>query len=162
VGGAGGCDKKEITHVTSEAIRGLQRFLIDSNTEEDKSRAISNTLVRLNKKQNMDEGERVPISVKESLSDEDKTEEESLDDKNTLVYPPESFVVAIYQNDLYMGQVLSKDGQLEAEEGDQYVLVSLERFHGNTFKLSNKKDILNVVKNDILFICDPPVSSAAT
>jgi hypothetical protein len=33
------------------------------------------------------------------------------------------------------------------------VLVSfMERFHGNTFKWPNKKDILNVVKDDILFI----------
>jgi hypothetical protein len=133
-------------------------FSFDSDSEEDRSKAISNILVRLEKKHKMDEGERAPISVEENLS-----EEESADDKTTLVYPPESFVVAIYQNDWYVGQVLSKDGQPEAEEGDQYLLVSfMERFHGNTFKWPNKKDILNVVKDDILFICDPPVPSAAT
>ncbi len=162
MGGAGGCDKEEITHVTSEAIRGLQRFLIDSNSEEDRRKAISNILVRLDKKQKMDEGERVPISVKESLSDEDKTEEENIDDKNTLIYLPESFMVAIYQNEWYVGQVLSKDGQLDAGGGGPVCAGRLGEVPWQHLQVVKQDGHLECCEGRYSVHCDPPVSRSAT
>jgi hypothetical protein len=144
-------------------------FSSDSDSEEEVRKAVSNIVVRLTKKAKLDEGECVAGSsmekekTEEGGPEEESGKEESSEEENAQVYLPESFVVALYQNDWYVGQVLSKEGQPEAEEGDQYVLVSfMERFHGNTFKWPNKMDVLNVVKDDILFSCQPPVPSAAT
>jgi hypothetical protein len=78
-------------------------------------------------------------------------------------YPPDSYVVAIYQGDWYVGQTMSKEGEPEAEEGEQYVLVSfMERGTGDLLKWPKRSDILNVLKEDILFSCQPPVPCAAT
>jgi hypothetical protein len=78
-------------------------------------------------------------------------------------YPPQSYVVAIYQGDWYVGQVMAKEGEPEAEEGDQYILVSfLEKTAGDLLKWPKRSDILNMLKEDILFSCQPPVPCAAT
>jgi hypothetical protein len=72
-------------------------------------------------------------------------------------------VVAVYQEDWDVGQILAKEGEPEAEEGDQYVLVSfMERSCGDLLKWPKRSDILNVLKEDILFSCQPPAPRAAT
>jgi hypothetical protein len=76
-------------------------------------------------------------------------------------YPPQSYVVAIYQGDWYVGQVMAKEGEPEAEEGDQYILVSSLEKTGDLLKWPKRSDILNMLK-DILFSCQPPVPCAAT
>jgi hypothetical protein len=72
-------------------------------------------------------------------------------------------VVAVYQGQWYVGQTIAKEGEPEAEEGDQYVLVSfMERSTGDLLKWPKRSDILNVLKEDILFSCQPPVPCAST
>lgn len=62
-----------------------------------------------------------------------------------------------------MGQIMAKAGEPEAEEGDQYVLVSfMEKGSGDLLKWPRRSDILNVLKEDILFSCQPPAPCAAT
>jgi hypothetical protein len=78
-------------------------------------------------------------------------------------YPPGSFVVVIYQNDWYVGKVLEKEGEPEAEEGDQYLFVSfMQRLQGDHLKWPSRLDLLNVLKDDVLFACVPPTPSAST
>jgi hypothetical protein len=84
-------------------------------------------------------------------------------DPSSQDYPPNSYVVAVYQGQWYVGQTIAKEGEPEAEEGDQYVLVSfMERSTGDLLKWPKRSDILNVLKEDILFSCQPPVPCAST
>jgi hypothetical protein len=62
-------------------------------------------------------------------------------------YPPESFVVALYQGDWFVGQVMNKDGNPEAEMSEDYILVSfMEKMKGDLLKWPRHLDILNVLK----------------
>jgi hypothetical protein len=63
------------------------------------------------------------------------------------LYPPESFVVALYQGEWFMGQVMRKEGEPEADQREDYVLVSfMERTTGDLLKWPRRLDILNVLK----------------
>jgi hypothetical protein len=62
-------------------------------------------------------------------------------------YPPESYVVAVYQGDWYVGEVIAKEGEPEADLRDEYVLVSfMERTKGDLLKWPCRLDLLNVLK----------------
>jgi hypothetical protein len=77
-----------------------------------------------------------------------------------------SFVAAVYQKDWYIGKVLNKEEEPEAEEGDEYIIVSFmvqTSSDRNNFKWPNKLDILNMLKSDVLFVLSqPPVISSST
>ncbi len=61
-------------------------------------------------------------------------------------------MVAIYQGDWYVGQVMAKEGEPEAEEGDNYVLISfMEKTAGDLLKWHRRSDILNMLREDIMF-----------
>jgi len=80
-----------------------------------------------------------------------------------LNYKPDSYIVVVYEGDWYVGQVMSKDGEPEAEEGDQYLLVTfMERFNENSLKWPRRMDILNVLQADVLFECQPPSPGMAS
>jgi hypothetical protein len=82
-------------------------------------------------------------------------------------YPPQSFVVALYQGDWFVGQVMNKYGNPEAETSEDYILVSfMEKTMGDLLKWPRHLDILNVqrdfltpvffTKRLILFSIDMP------
>jgi len=115
---------------------------------------------------------------------EDGEEEDSNDDDDMLVvdedvrsvepvevevepeveYRPEDFVAAVYQDKWYIGQVLDKAGEAEAE-GDAYVILNFmeQRRENNCFRWPEKRDVLNTLKDDVLFILSqPPLMSTNT
>jgi hypothetical protein len=56
-------------------------------------------------------------------------------------------VVALYQGDWFVGQVMNKDGNPEAEMSEDYILVSfMEKMKGDLLKWPRHLDILNVLK----------------
>jgi hypothetical protein len=78
-------------------------------------------------------------------------------------YPPETYVVAVYQGEWYVGQIVAKEGEPEAEEADEYVLISfMQRTSGDLLKWPKRSDLLNMLKEDILFACQPPTPSQST
>lgn len=85
-------------------------------------------------------------------------------DPEDYQYLPESFVVVLYERDWYLAQVLDKDVEPEAESGDGYVFLNfMKKTHtGESFQWPSIADRLNVLKEDILFVCDPPVPSAGS
>ena len=114
----------------------------DSESEDERRGNIENIVEKLNEKEDQEE------------QDEPEEQEKGKDEQ---IYPPESFVVAVYQGEWYVGQVMSKEGEPEAEEDDDYLLVSfMERSKGDLLKWPQKMDILNMLKDDILFLCQPP------
>ena len=61
-----------------------------------------------------------------------------------------------------MGQIMPKEGEPEAVEGDQYLLVNFMcqcSASGDRFKWPKKMDVLNVLKDDVLLTCEPPIPS---
>jgi hypothetical protein len=65
------------------------------------------------------------------------------------VYKPQSYIACVYQDKWYVGQVLEKEGEPEAEEGEQYVLVSFMQWTGSNsadLKWPSRLDILNVLR----------------
>jgi hypothetical protein len=80
-----------------------------------------------------------------------------------LVYLPNSYVVVLYGEDWYVGQVIDKEGEPEAEEDENYVFISfMKRTAGDLLQWPNRLDLLNVLKEDILFMCQAPAPSPAT
>lgn len=66
-------------------------------------------------------------------------------------YLPESFIVAAYLGDWYVGEVIEKNGQPEAEPSEEYLLVSfMEKMPGDLLKWPRKPDILNTLKVGLL------------
>jgi hypothetical protein len=126
----------------------------DSESEDnERSRLVSNIVEKLNEKEDEEEQDEP----------EEQNQVKNKDKKYKQDYPAKSFVVAVYQADWYVGQVLDKEGEPEAEEGDQYLLISfMERTKGDLLKWPQKPDILNMLKDDILFLCQPPVPCAST
>lgn len=81
-------------------------------------------------------------------------------------FPVGSYVVAIYQGeDWYVGQVLDKAVEPEADKNDLYFFVNfMEKGKGDVLKWPVKLDMLNMLESDILFMCEPPlpVSSSSS
>lgn len=81
------------------------------------------------------------------------------EDQPTQDYSPGSFIVSVYQNDWYVGEVVSKEGEPEAVEGEEYIFVSfMEKTSasGECWKWPRHRDLLNTLKSDVLFQCQPP------
>ena len=105
----------------------------------------------------------------EQHDDEEEEEEEELEDdplpSADVHYPVDSFVVAVYQNKWYVAKVLDKDKEPGAEQGDEYILLSFmeQAADRNCFKWPEKKDILNTLKDDVIYkMKHPPSISGAT
>ncbi len=63
--------------------------------------------------------------------------------------------MAIYQGeDWYVGQMLDKDEEPEAEKGENDLYVTfMEKIKGDLLKWPRKPDDLNMLKDNILFAC---------
>jgi hypothetical protein len=81
------------------------------------------------------------------------------------VYPTGSYVVALYQGEWYIGQVLDKGKEKNALAAEDYVYLSfMQRVvkDRDLFKWPDKADKLNTLREDILFVCGAPIPSHAT
>jgi hypothetical protein len=69
----------------------------------------------------------------------------------------------MYGEDWFVGQVLDKEIEPEAEMDNNYVFINfMKRTAGDLLQWPKRLDHLNVLKDDILFICQPPTPSQAT
>jgi hypothetical protein len=83
--------------------------------------------------------------------------------KDAAVYLPSSFVVVVYGEDWFVGEVRDKKGEPEAEVSDDYLYISfMTRTPGDLFQWPKRLDLLNVLTEDILFSCQAPTLSGAT
>jgi hypothetical protein len=81
------------------------------------------------------------------------------------VYPTGSYVVALYQGEWYVGQLLDKGKEKNALAAEDYVYLSfMQRVvkDRDLFKWPDKADKLNTLREDILFVCGAPIPSHAT
>jgi hypothetical protein len=159
----------------------------DSDTDSDeRSRVVQNIVARLGKRRHLDDDDEEEEEEEEENADDllqgedqggdrededqeggDQGRDQQGEDQSPPAvdqhYPAKSFIVAVYQGDWYVGQVMDKEGEPEAEESDCYLLVSfMEKMKGDQFKWPNRSDILNVLKDDVLFSCAPPIPGPST
>jgi hypothetical protein len=73
---------------------------------------------------------------------------------------PDSYVVAVYDEDWFVAQVVNKTGEPEADMGDQYVYLNFMERLGDSLKWPRRLDMLNTLKQDVLFVCEPPTVSS--
>jgi hypothetical protein len=174
------CTVNKETHAEEEEESEDSEDFSDSDTDsEERSRLVDNIVVKLGKKRKLDDTEDEEVeTADEETADEETADEETADELLQGVdpggdqvqgppvkhcYPAESFIVAVYQGDWYVGQVMNKDGEPEAEESDSYLLVSfMVKMKGEQFKWPSRSDILNVLKDDVLFSCAPPIPGPST
>jgi len=95
---------------------------------------------------------------------EDEWDEDEGEGSQELVdFSPGSFIVAPYGEQWYLGQILDKNKEVEADKSDHYVYVNyMDRVGVNTFKWPVKRDLLDTLKSDVFFSCDPPTISTGT
>lgn len=160
---------KRVTVSSTKRIR-VSSSSSNSGEEEIRRVNINNILAKL--KGNFKQKKVQPPSSPEETShseDEDQLAQELLSDQPAhpapepfqdepapdpfkepapeALYPPDSFVVALYQGEWFVGQVLGKEGEPEADLREEYVLVSfMERTTGDLLKWPRRVDILNVLK----------------
>jgi hypothetical protein len=60
-------------------------------------------------------------------------------------------------------QIVNKEGEPKAEQADDYIFISfMQRTSGDLLKWPLQTELLNMLKEDILFTCQPPIPSQAT
>jgi hypothetical protein len=156
-----------------------------SSEDEERRRRVSSIVKRLGKRKNLgasseeevgnssdsseeaddyeDEAAEEVLAAAEEEVEQREEEPETEEDSPSVDFPHECFVVVVYQKDWYVGQVLDKKGEAEAEQEDNYILVSfMERVQGDHLKWPKRLDLLNVLKDDVLFVCEPPTPGAST
>ncbi len=83
--------------------------------------------------------------------------------QEAAVYLPSSFLVAVYGEDWFVGEVRDKEWEPEAEESENFVFISFMKCTaGDLLQWPKRLDLLNVLKDDILFSCQAPTPSRAT
>ena len=101
---------------------------------------------RLSRKRlRLEDKEQEEDTTSNAKDNEDETEE----DDPPEYYQPNSFIACVYENGWYVGQVMEKEGEPEADEREEYVLVSFMKWTGAKgihLKWPERKDVLNVLK----------------
>lgn len=148
-------DNVSISSVDSEEERSSMVSHILAGLDEDLEGEIEDMSPPLHSDKDRESGEELPDPTDTAEEDPAAVDPD---------YPVKSFVIAVYQDQWYLGQVLCKEAEPEAEESDRYVLLSfMERNKDkNSFKWPNRMDMLNMLKDDILFCCQPPTPGAST
>jgi hypothetical protein len=108
-------------------------------------------------RQKAEEGER-PRKKDAERQSTDISEGEMSAEKETCQYKPGSYVVVLYERDWYVAQVLDKEQEQQAERDENYVFLNfMKKTHtGDSLQWPSKTDVLNVLREDILFSCAPP------
>jgi hypothetical protein len=126
-----------------------------SSSEEDEeervSRQVKEIVRRLSSKKSskrlhLDEPDQEEKDEEEV--DEVEKEQEELG-SDPPEYKPDSYIACIYENGWYVGQVMNKEGEPEADEREEYVLVSFMMWTGpkkDQLKWPERLDVLNVLK----------------
>jgi len=141
-----------------------------SSEEEERTLAVRKIIKRLGVKRKREEEERKEEEEKEEEEKEDDPDIEEQQQQPDLqqkedcpAYTPGSYVVAVYQSDWYVGQILDKDAEPEAEGwGNDYLFISFMEKTGDLHKWPKRRDVLNTLKADVLFACQPPEICAST
>ena len=129
------------------------------------STVVRKIIKKLGVKRKHEEVERKEEEEKEDDPDiEEQQQQPDLQQKEDCpAYTPGSYVVAVYQSDWYVGQILDKDGEPEAEGwGNDYLFISFMEKTGDLHKWPKRRDVLNTLKADVLFACQPPEICAST
>ena len=128
----------------------------DSESETDKARSenVRSIISRLGKR------------LKYSGAGRPQQQQDQVEEGEGEDYPVGSFVTAVYEGDWYLGQVLDKKLEPEAEEDADFIYVNfMERSQigsSNGFRWPVKLDMLNVQLSDIIMRCDPPNLNSCT
>jgi len=147
----------------------------EASDEEDRQRSkeVQKILERLTKSGRLkgSQHERLMTLMEKQVEPEKGQDpEKGLGELESVVameeFVPDSFVVVPYDGDWYVGQVMEKEGEPEADERDEYVLVNFMKRSGTKnepiFQWPDKVDHLNVLVSDIFFKCSPPVPNINT
>jgi hypothetical protein len=173
----------------SESSEDSSNSSSDESSDEsgkERSRRVQNIIRRLAKKRSLpeeDENEQdddceaeVEKAAEEQEShikqkgekEKQKGEKEKQTGEENQQYLPGSYVAVIYEGDWYVGEVIDKNGEPEAEEGESYVFVNFMEHNqqgskqGERLVWPKKLDMLNVLKEDILFTCQAPTPNPTT
>jgi hypothetical protein len=77
-------------------------------------------------------------------------------------FPVGSYLVAVYEGEWHVGQVMDKKESKIHDLGPKYVHVNfMEKTGGKFLKWPARKDIINVFGEDILFQCHEPTTFGA-
>jgi hypothetical protein len=126
----------------------------DSETEEQHRRLKEGPL-------NLETEEEQESQEQQEVETRQKDKEQK--EKEKVEYVADSYVVVVYEEEWYVGQVVSKEGEPEAEESDDYVLISfMKRTSLDHLQWPMRTDMLNVLREDILFSCQAPVLAPAS
>ncbi len=103
------------------------------------------------------------LETEEQQEVETRQKDKEQKEKEKVEYLDDSYVVVVYEEEWYVGQVVSKEGEPEAEESDDYVLISfMKRTSLDHLQWPMRTDMLNVLREDILFSCQVPVLAPAS
>jgi hypothetical protein len=140
----------------------------ESDTE--RSRQVCNIIQRLaSKKRYRQEDDEDADDILDQAMDSDKDKEqeqepdmEQVKENQQEEYLPGSYVAVMYEGNWFVGEVLDKGGEPEAEEGDNYVFINFMQHgqqgsQGERLVWPRKVDRLNVLKEDILLACQAPL-----
>jgi hypothetical protein len=147
-----------------------------SSDEEDRRQKVQKIVQKMARKKAQLETQRADadhlpdLDVQEPAQDVQKCGQDAqepgvgpVQESDAQLFLPGSYIVALYQEDWYVGQVMSKEGEPEAEGGDEYVFVTfMEKTSGGLLKWPHRSDILNVLREDVLFSCEPPAPCGAS
>jgi hypothetical protein len=166
----------------SESSEDSSNSSSDESSDEsgkERSRRVQNIIRRLAKKRSLpeeDENEQdddCEAEVEKAAEEQEshikqKGEKEKQTGEENQQYLPGSYVAVIYEGDWYVGEVIDKNGEPEAEEGESYVFVNFMEHNqqgskqGERLVWPKKLDMLNVLKEDILFTCQAPTPNPTT
>jgi hypothetical protein len=139
------------------------RFSSDSSDGEERRQDVRKILARFKRKKAQYDRQFAQQAAEESSENGDQPAlehtgqpaqeninqpaQEPTEDQPATNFLPETFVVAVYQDNWYVGEVIAKEGEPEADQREDYVLVSfMERTKGDLLKWPSRLDILNVLK----------------
>jgi len=129
----------------------------ESEEEEESEEEISEEEQEMEKEKEMEEemGEK-EMGEKEMQQKPEESLEEDADFQRFRFFAG-SYVAVVYEGDWYVGQVKDKEEESEADRNDIYIYVDfLQRTPQNFFYWPKKADLLNVLKEDVLFAVRSP------
>ncbi len=119
----------------------------DSETEEQHRRHKEGPL-------NLETEEEQESQEQEEVETEQKDQKQ--EEKEKVEYLADSYIAVVYEEEWYVGQVVNKEGEPEAEESDNYVLISfMKRTPLDHLQWLMRTDMLNVLREDILSVARP-------
>ncbi len=137
----------------------------DSNGEsdyeaEEQNRRHKEEPLNLETEEEQESQEQEEVQTEQKDKEQEEKEQE---EKEKVEYLADSNVVVVYEEEWYVSQVVSKEGEPEAEESDDYTLISfMKQTPLDHLQWPMRTDMLNVLREDILFSCQAPVLAPAS